>query len=345
MSRPIRQPLPVWCAPAAQAAALVYGSVVRARNARLERGHGVRKVDRPVISVGNIVAGGTGKSPFVRWVAKWAVDHGLAPMIAMRGYRAKHGRSDEADEHRLLMPDVVLAVGADRYAKISAALTNRPGVGAVILDDGFQHRQIARDLDLVLIDAARSELDGRLLPHGWLREPASGLRRAHGIIITRARGFDQTLASAVEAKHGRPPVAWCDHRWSQLCIHRAPHRGEAQTEQVSPEWLKGVRVAVWAGIAHPQPFVDQVTQAGAIVVSMPRRSDHARYSRQTIAKLAADAQAEGAQAVVMPGKDWVKVATDMDVIGMPVVVPQLELHFIYGEEALGELLRNAIKCR
>lgn len=133
-----------WFSPAARVASKVYGAVVDNRNARFNRGVGIRSVDRPVISVGNIVAGGTGKSPMVRWVAEWALARNVLPLIALRGYRSHHGKSDEAMEHQTALPNAKIAVGANRFATITAAIDRDPSIGVVILDDGFQHRAVAK---------------------------------------------------------------------------------------------------------------------------------------------------------------------------------------------------------
>lgn len=343
MSPTPRGPLPGWFSPAAAAASLFYGTAVRARNSVLDRGIGVRRVDRPVVSIGNIVAGGTGKSPLVRWVAQRAIAMGIEPMIALRGYRSREGRSDEADEHRMLMPQVPLAVGANRHARITQLLAARPGIAAVILDDGFQHRRLARDLDIVLVDGQACGLAGGLLPRGWLREPSSGLRRAHAVVVTRATKFDGDLARVIEAHHGAPPVAWCNHQWDGLLVNRAPHGSHVSSEQVGVDWLAGKSVAAWAGIARPSQFVAQIEQAGARVVAVPSLRDHASYTPQAIARLARQAQRAGAQAIVMSAKDWVKVSADIGVIGLPVAVAQLSIHFHSGEERLVEMLGIALR--
>jgi len=297
-------------------------------------------VDRPVISIGNIVAGGTGKSPMVRWVAQWALDRKVLPLIALRGYRSHEGQSDEAMEHQSLLPETRIAVGADRHQTIRAAVARDPSIGVVILDDGFQHRALARELDVVLVDAARSQLQGELLPLGWLREPPKNLARASGVIVTHAHQFDSALDQQIRSLHGRSPLAWCDHIWDGLQV-----RVGDETTVESNEWLRGRRIAVWAGIGQPDAFVAQLRSFGAEIVDVAALRDHARYGSTTVARLTQEAHAAGATAIATTGKDWVKVAVDAVGMGLPLIVPRLRLKFIAGEDAFREVLEKSVPRR
>lgn len=328
--------------PAARVASRAYGAVVAARSARWDRGIGVRSVQRPVISVGNIVAGGTGKSPMVRWIAAWMIDRGVVPLIALRGYRSSDGRSDEAMEHQACVPGARLAVGADRLRVIDRAIGQDPSIGVVILDDGFQHRAIKRDLDLVLIDGGQSNLDGALLPLGWLREPPASLARASSVIVTRARTLDPALDAVIHSFHGRPALAWCDHAWDGLEIHQGAGFESAKPRVESSAWLNGRRIAVWAGIAQPSAFALQLRSHGAEIVAVPRLRDHARYGPASVTRLAEVARSAGATAIATTRKDWVKLATCGASIGLPLVVPRLRLKFHQGEAALSERLERVL---
>ncbi len=333
--------LPRWCAPAARIAACAYGAAVNMRNARFDRGIGVRRVARPVISVGNIVAGGTGKSPMVRWIAQWALDRGMTPLIALRGYRSKDGRSDEALEHQALLPAAHLAVGANRFNTIEAALARNPSIDLVILDDGFQHRALARDLDLVLVHAAHPHLDGALLPLGWLREPPTSLARAHGVIVTHSDCVDERLARHIESVHGRDVLAWCTHAWDGVDVYPAGVQSRRTNEAI--DWLRGRRLAVWAGIAKPRAVIETISACGGEVVSAPPLGDHAHYGRALVNRLTALAHNANASAIVLTHKDWVKVRADRGAVDLPIVVPRLRLQFSqfsHGEAALRALLEN-----
>ena len=139
---------PAWT-PLAHAAAMVYGVGVRINDA-LWRFRTAKDLGVPVVSIGNLSAGGTGKTPFVRWACGALAGLGCHPAIAMRGYAARDGISDEAEEYRESLPGVALAIGADRVAAVAALRRERPDVDCVVLDDGFQHRAVARALDAII---------------------------------------------------------------------------------------------------------------------------------------------------------------------------------------------------
>jgi tetraacyldisaccharide 4'-kinase len=144
------------------------------------------QADVPVVSVGNITTGGTGKTPLVAFLANWFQDQGQKPAILSRGYRAVDGGpNDEKLVLDLLCPGIMHLQNPDRVASARHAVTAQQ-VQVLVLDDGFQHRRLARDLDLVLIDATCPWGYGAVLPRGLLREPRSGMKRADLAIITRA---------------------------------------------------------------------------------------------------------------------------------------------------------------
>ncbi|HRQ74118.1 MAG TPA: tetraacyldisaccharide 4'-kinase, partial [Phycisphaerales bacterium] len=147
-------------------AAMVYGAAIARRNRAFDAGRGVVTLDRPVISVGNLSTGGTGKSPTVAWVVRTLREAGRDPCIAMRGYRSRDGVSDEAEEYRAAFDDLPVVARPDRLQGLIELFASERGgrVDAVVLDDGFQHRCIARALDLVLIDATRDPFADAMIP-------------------------------------------------------------------------------------------------------------------------------------------------------------------------------------
>ena len=330
-------PLPGFASPLTVPASWVYGLTIAARNARFDRGNAVASVDVPVISVGNLTTGGVGKTPMVAWIADLLVNQGRLPVIAMRGYRPRAGESsDEQAEYAQRLPDVPVVAKADRLAAIRAVRLRCPTIDCVLLDDGFQHRRIRRDLDLVLIDASRNTFDDRLLPAGHLREPLASLRRADAVVVTRAEGVDSSIAGAIQRHHGRPPVAWSRHTWTHLAVHHPDERREPV------DWLRGKRLLTMLGVGHPRSIILQLQQAGAeVAVNLPVR-DHQRYGR---AKLAvAEGLCEGLDAMVMTPKDWVKaqLLIDLSRWPVPVVIPQPALDVFDGAEALRRLILDAV---
>ena len=327
-------PLPTWMQPVAAAVSVGYGVAIRARANRMRRRLAV-DCGLPVISVGNITAGGTGKTPVTQWIARVLQASGHAPMIALRGHKGGE-KADEVLEHRAALPGIVVAVGADRAQRIAAARVNNSMCDVVVLDDGFQHVQLRRDCDLVLIDSTRPALDDGLLPLGWLREPALSLRRASGVIVTRALKVDEELAHNILKLHGQAPLAWCRHAWTGLEGIDA-----GAVHEVS--WLRRKRVAVWAGTGNPRAIVEQTESLTAAVVHVPRLADHAQWDAPKVARLLQQAQDAGADAVIVTSKDWMKIAPLGVQSELPLVRPRLAIEFVQGESTLREQLARAVR--
>ena len=178
------------------AASLPYAWAVRLRNRGYDRGWiGAYRSPVPVISVGNLTVGGTGKTPCVEYLARYFQDHGTRVAILSRGYGSLNGPNDEAQVLAENLPGIPHLQGADRAA-IARQAVEQLAAQLLILDDGFQHRRMVRDLDIVLIDATNPWGHNRLMPRGLLREPLASLRRAAVVILSRA---DQVAVSALDA--------------------------------------------------------------------------------------------------------------------------------------------------
>jgi tetraacyldisaccharide 4'-kinase len=312
---------------------------VRWRNARFDRGSGVMHLGiAPVLSVGNLTAGGTGKSPFVAWVTEVLADGGVQPVIALRGYGAvRPEQSDEAREYAVTAPRALVVVGARRRAALLQAFSGQKaranaGSAAVVLDDGFQHRMLARELDIVLVDATRPALDGDLLPHGWLREPACAIRRADLVVLTKAHDAAQRVRAAalVERWRGAPPDAVCDHAWRSIEV-----RTGDGVRMEPPSWLAGKRVLSACAIGNPGQFHAMVARTAGGVTAVLERRDHAAIS---VAELDAAVRRSGAEVVVTSRKDVVKLSGRPSV---PLVVPELAIEFADGEAALRRAIISA----
>ncbi|MGP1347794.1 MAG: tetraacyldisaccharide 4'-kinase [Phycisphaerales bacterium] len=327
-------PLP---GPIGRAIERLYLLEVRRRNRHYDRGAGVVSVGVPVISVGNLSVGGTGKTPMVRTVVGWLRDAGHRPAIAMRGYRAHRGVSDEAAEYERELPGVPIAIGADRVASIERVRgrNGRDAFDCVVLDDGFQHRRVGRARDIVLLDATRFSLDERCLPAGWLREPVASLGRASLVVITRAdrargeRGWS-ALRDALRQRFPGLPVAACEHRWDGLTL--APE--DASQRDVEVGWLRGRGVVIACGIGNPGALVGQVIACGGLVVEVVARGDHHGWSASDARSLSGLLERAGDDAALLTtGKDWVKLRDVVDGrTRQRVVVPKLSLRFIEGEQ-------------
>lgn len=331
-------PLPGVLAPVTVPMSWAYGCAVAWRNRRCDRSEPV-VVGRPVISVGNITAGGAGKTPFVRWLATLLAAHGHRPAIAMRGYGAGGGEpGDEEMEYAERLPDVPVVADPDRAGALARFLPAHPEIDCVLLDDGFQHRRVARDLDLVLLDATRSGLDDRLLPAGYLREPSASLRRADGVIVTRAEAVDPGLAERIASAHGARPLAWSRHAWTGLRMI-----DDAGERVVAVDWLRGKRVHTLLGIGNAAAVRAQIAAAGAIIGQVVSARDHERYTAARLERLRRSAR--GVDAIVMTGKDWVKARglIDWAIAGVPIVVPELAIEVFEGEAALSRRALAAVR--
>jgi len=333
----------------------IYSFVITSRNRAFDEGRGVRRVDVPVISVGNLTAGGTGKTPMVLHLVRELLGAGRRPCIAMRGYVPKGGsgggpegtaKSDEAQVYRRELPRVPLAVGPERFETISAVLANSGPPDCVVLDDGFQHRRLARDLDIVLVDASADVFRQRLIPAGWLREPVESLKRAGAVVITHSElvdpGAQALLERSIERVHGMPPVAVVAHRWSGV----AQLVGGGDVEH-AVDWLRGKRVLGVCAIGNPRGFAAALKgviegSGGMGSMRMIALADHDPLAPGTVRKVVESAQQFGAQAIVVTEKDWVKLThVPPGDWPCPVVRARLRLVFHRGERELTEMVVGA----
>ena len=161
------------------------------------------RLPHPTISVGNITTGGTGKTPVVRWLAERLQEQGRRPAVLMRGYRSEGGISDEQSLLQQQLPEIPVIANPDRVRGAADATQKQNDIDTFILDDGFQHRRVHRDFDLVLIDATAPFGFGHILPRGSLREPLSGLRRANALLITRSSQVDVNRLKEIEVELAR----------------------------------------------------------------------------------------------------------------------------------------------
>jgi tetraacyldisaccharide 4'-kinase len=334
-----RGPVPAWIGRVLEP---VYAAAVARRNRRFDAGRSVVRLDRPVISVGNLSVGGTGKTPMVTLLVRELLEAGRRPCIAMRGYVPRHARgpanttkSDEAELYRRLLPGVPIVAQPDRAAGLQRLFATDQGreVDCVVLDDGFQHRRLARDLDIVLLDASRDPFADRLLPAGWLREPVASLARAHAVVVTHAEMATPDRVEAILRRAAaitpRAVLAATRHKWTRLTI-TDPSGGEAEH---AVDWLAGRRIAAVCAIGNPDAFLAGLRAAGADVAAAMVLPDHDRYDPETVRAILHSAA--GAEAIVTTEKDWAKLGVlDPATWPCPVARPMLDLHFDRGRDDL-----------
>lgn len=272
-----------------------------------------RSLGVPVLSVGNLAVGGTGKTPLTAWLAAGLRRRGHRPGILSRGYGPRAAGQTLSDEgavlRRALGDEVPQVEDPDRHRGGMRLLAEHPEVDVVLLDDGFQHWQLERDLDLVLLDATRPFGYGHLLPRGLLREPPSALARAGIVVLTRAERVDEAALSAIgERVRGitRAPVA---------VAHARPSAVEVEGTTHPPGWLGGRRIFAVCGIGNPHAFVAHLEALGAAIVGRRFLADHAAPSEDDWNDLRKEAWAAGAEVVVTTRKDAVKcVSLPADVV-------------------------------
>jgi len=271
-----------------------------------------------VVSIGNLTTGGTGKTPAVQWLAEWARGEGFRAAVLSRGYGGRHGSSvlvvsdgktvfagpDAAgDEPYLLAKNLrgIPVLTAKKRYQAGLLAHRKYGCDFFILDDGFQHLTLQRDLDLVLMDAVKPFGNGRLLPRGPLREPINHLTRADVFVITRSHEgvADKRLSDLLPTGFPHKPLFRSTHQPRAVVF---PH-----SDQVfGPEFMKGKRVVAFAGIARPDVFKETLTELGADILLFKRFRDHHNFSEQDLFGLAGQKETLGADCLITTEKDWVR---------------------------------------
>lgn len=284
----------------------------------------------PVISVGNLSVGGTGKSPTVAWLARWLRHRRIRVAILSRGYGAlDNGQNDEALELELQLPDVPHLQHWDRIASAKLA-EEELDMQLLLLDDGFQHRRMQRDLDIVLLDASDPPAANWPLPAGLLREPMRSLKRADAVLFTRADQADPAelarLERMVKRRAPQAVLLRACHRPSHLWSLAAGSNDLAQ--------LKGKRVLAFCGIGNPQSFFSSLAQLSATVVDSMVWPDHHGYETDDVNKMCRWVEAHPqAELVVCTMKDWVKLQTEQ-LGSLPLGAVAIELFFLSGQNEL-----------
>lgn len=319
-----------------RAAEVPYTIEVNRRNRAFDSGRRPSEhVSVPVISVGNLTLGGTGKTPLVEWVARWLRRHDIRVTIVSRGYGAEAGaKNDEALELELRLPDVPHLQNPDRVAAAQTAIEEFE-CQAIVLDDGFQHRRLARDLDIVLIDALEPFGFDHVFPRGTLREPLIGLKRAHAVALSRADHLEPPERTKLKqaALRYAPEALWLELAHAPKSLVSA----SGQTQAV--EMLRGRRVAAFCGIGNPAGFQRTLERCGAVMPAFREFPDHHAYDRSDIESLAAWCEGLDAEMAVCTAKDLVKLG--IDGLGrVPLRAVAIELEFLSGQEQFEARLQS-----
>ncbi len=337
---------------------LVYGGVVRARNFLYSRELLPRySLPRPVISIGNITAGGTGKTPAVIFLARLLTKKGRKVAVLSRGYKGEKVRKGRTvivtagtsprqagDEPVLLarrLPGIPVLAGRNRYQSGQLG-REKFGAEVFLLDDGFQHLALRRNLDLVLIDAARPFFQP-LLPRGYLREPPSSLERAGGVILTR---IDQAAPEDVDRLH-----RYLQNKFPGKKVFHARYSSPGLQEwrlwRRSPEEATfldpaGKKAGIFAGVAFPVSVCRTLEQMGVAVTGSLFLPDHEAVTPEALVAFSRQCKDKGAHFLVTTEKDAVKISFLPSGI-LPLYVLPVDLILDEGEEEFYEWLQRTVK--
>ncbi|SEM18249.1 lipid-A-disaccharide kinase [Syntrophus gentianae] len=346
---------------------LFYRSGVALRNALYDRGFSKSfRLPCKVISVGNVTVGGTGKTPVVVLLARMLKEHGYRPAVLSRGYGSKGaapvnivsdgesillGPREGGDEPVLIaesVPGIPVLSGPDRYLTGKTALS-RLDADVLILDDGFQHRRLFRDLNIVLLDVDRPWGNGFLLPRGPLREPPAGALKRADLLIRTGEGK--------EGNRGEIPGYFNDVPGSErtllgsLPVFRGTHQPRAlisrhRGQEMEPRDLKGKRICAFAGIGTPERFRKTLESLGAEITAFLSFPDHHRYSPSDLDFLEQEAKKAHAEMIVTTEKDEIKLMS-LDLPAMPCYSLRIEMNIDPREDferlILGMLKKNQAK--
>ena len=322
------------------AAGLLYGLVMSVRN-RLYDWSVLKSfsVDARVICVGNLTAGGTGKTPLVIWLCNYLTSKGLQCVILTRGYKTAAGQM--TDEPALLTKacgDVPVIVNADRVAGARKAIEQHHAQ-VLILDDGFQHRRLRRELDIVAIDATCPFGYGRILPAGLLRESPKALKRAAAVVITRSNQVEPKDVQGIEKKIRKiasdVPIT--------KTIHQLKCAVTLQNERVALDELTNKSVYAFCGIGNPEAFFLSLRQAHLNVVGTKTFDDHHAYTQDDMKTLFEQAKQSGAEIILCTHKDWVKSALLAPKSDLGFGYLAMELDFVEGFDKIRKQLDSLVE--
>ncbi len=341
------------------ALSLAYRTVVANKNKSFDAGKNIEHAQVPVLSIGNITAGGTGKTPFAAYICHQFLSHGIFPTVLMRGYKAKNNdkplivssgeniavkQEDAGDEAYLLAHSihgagVVIAKSRVEGAKIAV---NSLGAEVIILDDGFQHRKLHRDVNMVLIDATNPFGYDYVLPRGLLREPLEGLKRADIFILTKVDQVDLKTIEKIKSRLRQ----YNDHAPIVETIH-AP-----QGVRTLEEWVEGksrnhsVLDQKWlavSAIGNPESFKKTLETSQCHVIDSYVFMDHHAYTMEDVTAIEKRALEKGATAIVITEKDAVKLEPLIQQHRNLWHVLPISINVTNNEDALLQLISTVIE--
>ncbi len=290
-----------------------------------------------VISVGNITLGGTGKTPLVLTLARILRESGKRVVILSRGYKGEKngGRSDEVELLRRHLPDVPVIVGRDRVRTAKEAVESYKA-DAILLDDGFQHWRLGRDLDIVTLDVGNPFGNGRLVPRGVLREPISSLRRAQVIVLTKVSPEGDAIAKAQGLKDR---IKRINRDSAVFTSSYVPSRlyEVISGKQMPLSEIEGKRVALVCAIADPVSFEDTARSLGAEIALKFYFMDHHRFTKEEIRSIIEECDDKGIEFALTTEKDRERLLDAICSSGVKFYAVGIELKIDNQEKFFGRL--------
>lgn len=347
---------------------LIYGLLVNIKLAGYKYGiFQKQKLDCFVISLGNVTVGGTGKTPTAQRLARDIRDMGYRVVILNRGYRAKwHGEvgivsdgkrlhmdaAEAGDEAYMLakhLPEVPVLIGAER-AKTGRYAMEHFGAEVAILDDGYQHWQLERDLDILLVDAVNVFGNGYILPRGTLREPISHISRADICLMTKvdqaAVGSCDYIRETVHRYNPEARIVESIHQ-PRCFIPLTEWYVNIASQGIDIAQMRGKRIMAVSAIGNPASFEQTLSDLGAVIIESLRYPDHHDYAMSEMTDIFQQAENAGAEAIVITEKDAVKIPADVarEKWSIPIYVICVEVNFQKGSEGLADLLKKRLAER
>ncbi|NOZ24346.1 MAG: tetraacyldisaccharide 4'-kinase [Planctomycetes bacterium] len=295
----------------------------------------------PVVSVGNITCGGTGKTPMVELAAKMVAKRWRRPAILSSGYHAWDTEEGPVTDECLLLrqnlPEVPQYMKKGDGIRILRDAIARNMMDCIILDDGFQNFGIRRDIDIIVVDALNPFSNEYVIPRGLLREPIEALARANAIVITRSNQVSLNDLKALRARieslaPGKPVI---------IAIHKAIELSSTDNTEKKPvEWLAQRKIWAFCGIGNPESFRISLEKAGAKVMGLSVFSDHHQYAPEDLSRIQREAQEAGVGAVITTQKDGVKLLGVSAVDSLPLLVLKIEIVVVQGAAELQNNVLN-----
>ncbi len=336
-----------------------YSIAVRERNFLYSNGWlKAHRADAVVISIGNITVGGTGKTPLVVWLCKEIISDSRFQIsnsqcaILTRGYKAgKDSRpktqdargkiQDYRDEPAILAescPGVNVIVNPDRVAGAAEAI-NKFGAKVLIMDDGFQHRRLARDLDIITIDGIQPFGYGKMLPAGLLREPIASLKRADAVVITRCDQITETKLNQIEKKLKaiNPNIIIA------RSTHTPAYVKSTDNKEIGLDHLKDKKIFAFCGIGNPDAFLNTIKNLSCDLAGEKVYNDHHHYTKDCLADICEQAECLKADLILTTQKDWTKInRLALLKKDIPLAYLGIEIKFLAGEDKLRGLIEKTL---